>query len=86
MNELSCVVCGKKFWVKDGNPYKQVYCSEECRVKFTKNRIRKWRQARKVRCPYGEYQCEVAKCNACGWNPEVAQRRLEKFKEENGYG
>jgi hypothetical protein len=34
-------------------------------------------------CPHNwEVRCQVAKCEKCGWNPEVAARRLLKLKEE----
>lgn len=33
-------------------------------------------------CPYNqECRCEHPKCGSCGWNPEVAERRLKKIEE-----
>lgn len=30
-------------------------------------------------CPYNDAcQCMVKKCNRCGWNPTVAQMRMDK--------
>ena len=34
-------------------------------------------------CPHNyEVRCQVATCGKCGWNPEVAERRLRKLKED----
>ena len=31
-------------------------------------------------CPYNNaLECSVKNCTRCGWNPEVAQRRLDKI-------
>ena len=27
-------------------------------------------------------QCDKKECHKCGWNPEVAEARLEKIREE----
>ena len=36
-------------------------------------------------CPYAEgLNCTERKCGTCGWNPEVAQKRLEQFLERIG--
>lgn len=30
------------------------------------------------KCDFNDYvECERKKCSECGWNPEVAQKRLE---------
>ena len=32
-------------------------------------------------CPYnGMIDCYVKTCKSCGWNPEVAEKRLEKLR------
>ena len=37
----------------------------------------------KYSCPHNEAcECDVPECHKCGWNPEVAARRLEKMKED----
>lgn len=37
----------------------------------------------KIICPYNrECRCTVLECEKCGWNPEVAERRLEKLREQ----
>lgn len=36
----------------------------------------------KYTCLYNpECCCDVPECHKCGWNPEVAERRLREFKE-----
>ena len=36
-------------------------------------------------CQYNpECGCDIPECHKCGWNPEVAKRRLKKFREESG--
>ena len=37
----------------------------------------------RIICPYNRgCSCEVQECDKCGWNPEVAESRLKKFKEK----
>ena len=34
-------------------------------------------------CPHNwEVRCQTPTCGKCGWNPEVAERRLRHLKEE----
>ena len=34
-------------------------------------------------CPYNRaIVCDSEECYHCGWDPEVAERRIEKIKEE----
>lgn len=36
-------------------------------------------------CPYNDgCRCQIADCDYCGWNPTVAERRLEAFYENQG--
>ena len=36
-------------------------------------------------CPHNkECRCNVPECHKCGWNPEVADRRLKEFRESLG--
>ena len=36
-------------------------------------------------CQYNpECECETPECHKCGWNPEVAERRLKEFREARG--
>ena len=36
-------------------------------------------------CPYNsECECTTPECHKCGWNPEVAERRLKDFREAMG--
>ena len=33
-------------------------------------------------CPHNqECRCKIPECHKCGWNPEVAERRLKELKE-----
>lgn len=33
-------------------------------------------------CQYNpECECDIPECHKCGWNPEVAERRMKEFKE-----
>lgn len=35
-------------------------------------------------CKYNEEcRCLIKRCGKCGWNPSVAEQRLEKLKEAN---
>jgi hypothetical protein len=36
----------------------------------------------KIICPHNhECRCTTPECHKCGWNPEVAERRLKEFRE-----
>lgn len=36
-------------------------------------------------CPYNEAcRCSQMRCKACGWNPEVAQKRSAKILKNHG--
>ena len=36
-------------------------------------------------CPYnGECRCIRLECKSCGWNPEVAKARMDKFMTKMG--
>ena len=33
-------------------------------------------------CPHNDAcRCKIPTCNVCGWNPKVAEARMEKFKK-----
>lgn len=35
-----------------------------------------------TKCPYNDAcRCTVKNCKRCGWNPVVAERRLEKLRK-----
>lgn len=82
MIEFTCAVCGKVKQVRSKWDA-TTYCSRSC-ASIARNSNRE----RIVRPTNGEciYQpestdCDRLKCSACGWNPEVAKKRLEAIME-----
>ena len=77
---MVCEVCGTEF-LKTRPDRK--YCTRKC-TKAASNRAARDRAKEKVEdCLYNvAIQCNERKCNSCGWNPVVAQRR----KETRRYG
>ena len=36
-------------------------------------------------CQYNpECECDIPECHKCGWNPDVAERRVREFRESYG--
>lgn len=66
---LYCSYCGKQFTSKW---YNARFCCEECRNKS---------RAGAHQCPHNvAVFCDgETSCSACGWNPEVAKRRMEAY-------
>lgn len=64
-----CIRCGKQFICKSSNA---LYCGKECKY-----------ESRDIvfQCPHNvAVFCDgKSSCSACGWNPEVAKRRMEAF-------
>lgn len=78
MREFTCIVCGKK-GIDRSHSYNKKFCSQPCRE-------RNWYLAHRVVnsdeqcCKYNDgVACSDAKCDKCGWNPEVAKKRQEAF-------
>lgn len=69
-----CENCGKEFEARAKNAK---YCCRRCaNQRGNAKRV----APRPFQCPHNrEVHCSVKKCAACGWNPEVAQRRMDKF-------
>ena len=71
---VKCATCGKEV---EGRIHNAKYCSKRCanlRANARKSRTNTFQ------CPHNhEVTCTVQKCRACGWNPDVAQRRMEKL-------
>ena len=74
---MVCEVCGTEFL--QTRPDKK-YCTRRCtmiaRNRAARERARKNAEVVGVECPYNvAVQCHERKCNSCGWNPVVAQKR-----------
>ena len=71
----SCENCGKQF---ETNYEHTRYCGYFCYCQAKRRRTKEARD--NCHCPHNtEVICLDKKCEACGWNPEVAQRRLDKI-------
>ena len=74
-----CARCGTLFLP---NKNTQNFCSKNCRENaYYHEKIAKDKAVPvELGCPHNEHLvCEVHNCSQCGWNPEVAQARLEKI-------
>ena len=76
MKEFTCVVCGKKGIDKSSGRGRK-FCSNKCACRY-------WNLARNggykgdEACVYNEgVSCIIHKCKKCGWNPDVAKKRME---------
>ena len=79
MREFTCVVCGKK-GIDRSTSYVKKFCGQSCRMKDYNLRHKYDHRYEKQECKYNEgVECFVAKCEKCGWNPEVAKKRSEEF-------
>lgn len=69
-----CENCGNEFESRACNAK---YCSRRCaNQRHEENR----KAPRTFRCPHNrEVTCEKRQCDSCGWNPDVAQRRMDKL-------
>lgn len=88
----NCPHCG--IWFKTPR-YDQIFCSKRCGCAGRGERLSSgpekfdesldWkRYYGKWVCPYQDnVGCYARNCDKCGWNPDVAKARLEKYKEEN---
>ena len=75
MREFTCIVCGAKD-IDRSHSQTRVFCSLEC-----KNAHWRMTHAQPIEyehCVFNEgVACDNPKCGRCGWNPTVAQKRLE---------
>ena len=73
----TCDVCGTVF---STNRDDKIRCSRRC-ANIAANRAKRKRMKTNTdSCPHNEHLvCEVHNCSQCGWNPEVAQARLERI-------
>lgn len=69
-----CPKCGAEFTKRTTN---QKFCSKKCKTAFAGQKKRDTLAERGTDCPYNDgLYCTDAKCETCGWNPEIAKRRL----------
>jgi hypothetical protein len=94
MYDIICQGCGKVF---KADRLSRVFCSHSCSAM---NRSRKcgsahcdssqeWKRVETNEtmwvCPYNKsVECSFRKCDKCGWNPEVAERRIKDYLARNG--
>jgi hypothetical protein len=70
MAKFVCLYCGKEFEGRPGEE-NRVLCSKKCYQNFMYEQTH-------FTCPNNEaVVCTQKVCWKCGWNPKVAQKRLE---------
>ena len=76
MREFTCIVCGATGIDRSHTQNKQ-FCCKTCADAY-------WRVNHGIgndnweRCQFNEgVVCSNHKCSKCGWNPEVAKKRME---------
>lgn len=69
----NCLRCGSEFFkIRDEHKF----CSRNCAHAYNQQKARDLAKV-KSDCPHNDgLICAVKKCDTCGWNPEVASRRL----------
>jgi hypothetical protein len=65
MSKRLCLFCGQP-----NSSTRSAYCSDECRKKA-------WHRRTECAANNEGLECSTGDCNRCGWNPEVAQERME---------
>ena len=85
MAEFTCAVCGTKGLYRLRGKQRK-YCSKECKRRA--DNVRKGLGGRNgTSCKYNEcVACEIQRCENCGWNPVVEERRKAKILEGRDYG
>lgn len=75
---VTCANCGEKFEARSKSAK---YCSHSCaNHAYHLRRGKKKRKTEYGGCPHNvNVKCRVHMCDSCGWNPEVAQRRLDNL-------
>ena len=91
--KVVCQHCGREKLVYPSEAFK--FCSRSCANKGVADAEEydtslNWKRGsgNLWDCPYNVgVGCEKRTCVRCGWNPKVAQERIEAFLEEvNGHG
>lgn len=69
---FTCLNCGKRGQTNRNN---QRYCDEHCRQVYHDKQRRPAAPFQK--CQFNEgVMCQGGDCSACGWNPDVAKKRM----------
>ena len=84
--EFSCFLCGKK-GIDRTCRQNRMFCSANCRNKYyyrmnTSKDIMLYKKKKNSCVHNDEVHCVEHNCDKCGWNPAVAQKRLESFSTE----
>ena len=80
--EVTCAMCGKKITDRSTN-HAKLYCSAACNHLAYRIRNGMVAKAPTFSCIHNQYvECQIHNCGTCGWNPEVAQKRIEAFMRE----
>ena len=75
--EKNCVICGAKIIDTTSNQIK-IYCSRKCARKGRYINQKRIEENTDPSCVYNiAIRCTVHRCGVCGWNPKVAEKRLE---------
>lgn len=76
MRVFNCVVCGTEAIDKSRTQSKK-FCCENCAQAYFRKAHGAAEDTRQ-RCRFNDgVVCDKHKCRNCGWNPEVAKKRLE---------
>lgn len=90
----NCLCCGKEF--TSFASLNRLYCSQDCfnahktgtgygDYDETQNWVQTGHSRRFWLCPYADnVECGMRNCGSCGWNPDVAKERTERFMVEHG--
>ena len=83
MKMITCKLCGKEF-----NYYRErtKFCSRDCYNKHREMLVAQGINAyQQSICRHNVgVACEEQNCDTCGWNPAVAQKRMERITKELG--
>lgn len=78
MREFVCKECGAK-GIDHSAGQNKVFCGRKCQNRwYERNYKRASREG--LPCVFNEgVACCERKCESCGWNPEVAKKRMEEL-------
>lgn len=86
--KMNCRFCGREMLVRS-TERNRLYCGRSCASRsrtlpkeYAFDQPVEWVKVSEEPsdCPYAEgLNCTERKCGTCGWNPEVAQKRLEQI-------
>lgn len=79
---VTCDYCGTKF---EARAKTAKYCSHHCaNSRYMDRRRKKKKEEEPTRCHYNQWvSCDKrCNCEACGWNPKVAEERTAMLREK----